>query len=1027
MKALSELCKPRKNIFDRKRRDIVLDLTDLVDKKVDAQKFFDENYVTAGMKTLLSEAFKRFDGKSPQGVFVLSQAMGGGKTHNMIALALLAKNPQLREKVMGSDYQAKTLGKVRVVAFTGRESDAPLGVWGAVAEQLGKKELFKDYYSPLSAPGQSAWINLLKGEPLLILLDELPPYLENAKAKMIGNSDLSRVTTTALANLLVAVGKDELSNICVVISDLRATYEEGSRQISHVLKNLGEEINRSAMQLEPVALNTPEIYHILRKRLFEEVPEEKEIWEIARAYAAAVENAKQMDITNASPQQFAQDIKESYPFHFAIRDLYARFRENPGFQQTRGLIRLMRVLVSRIFDPKNGAAAKQYLIHAHDFDLNDPDTHAEILAINRALDNAISHDIASKGQASAEIFDAQLQGNDAQDVCKLLLISSLANIPNAMIGLLPGEAVSYLCIPDRKVSHLQRDVIEKLRANACWYLHRNADGRLYFSDVQNLNARLKNMAQAYNRESCLRELREFLGKIFAPDRYRDCYQEVSPLPALDEIKIKPEKVTLIIYEPYEGSKMSPDLQKFYDNLEYKNRVLFLSGQRSTLQTLLDRAAELKAIQTILQEMDAKKVPNGDPQRIEALDIRDNTELSLLSAARETFTTLFYPHGTNMVTADFGMNFTDNHYHGETQIRETLKTRQKFTEDIGGDTFQKKCEKRLFTAKIMLWSEVKRRAAMDISWQWHRPDALDELKADLVHRDQWRESGNSVEKPPFPKPQTQVRIKVLDRDDTTGEATLKIEPVYGDVVHYEMGGQATKASLKVADLKQFKTKELEMSFLCFDSTGEHEIGSAMIWQNSITIRHKIFRKGKTKMMELKAIPDAEIRYSTDGSQPDNGAVYAGPFEIPKGTICVLAIAKKGNVSSKPVRLDIEDKGEVPIDPGRPVSWKRHFSLDNTKEAYEFLKRLQKCCACALNVRVLIEADNRWVEITFDREFSLEGAKIETAINQLRQLLSQGNVTIEVEKLDFVKGQDLLDWVAEIKSDLKPGEIEQVAGD
>jgi len=41
-----------------------------------------------------------------------------------------------------------------------------------------------------------------------------------------------------------------------------------------------------------------------------------------------------MDITSASPEKFAAQLVESYPFHFAIRDLYARFRENPGFQQT---------------------------------------------------------------------------------------------------------------------------------------------------------------------------------------------------------------------------------------------------------------------------------------------------------------------------------------------------------------------------------------------------------------------------------------------------------------------------------------------------------------------------------------------------------------------------------------------------------------------------------------------------------------------------------------------------------------------
>jgi hypothetical protein len=133
----------------------------------------------------MREAFRRLDGKSEQGVFVLSQAMGGGKTHNMIALGLLARNPELRKKVMGDLYDAREPKAVRVIAFTGRESDVPYGIWGAIADQAGKKEAFNSYYSPLQAPGQTAWVNLLKGEPTLILLDELPPYLENAKSKTI--------------------------------------------------------------------------------------------------------------------------------------------------------------------------------------------------------------------------------------------------------------------------------------------------------------------------------------------------------------------------------------------------------------------------------------------------------------------------------------------------------------------------------------------------------------------------------------------------------------------------------------------------------------------------------------------------------------------------------------------------------------------------------------------------------------------------------------------------------------------------
>jgi hypothetical protein len=55
------------------------------------------------MEILFETAFKRFSGKSDIGVIKLTQAMGGGKTHNMLALALLAQNPDWRSKIVEND------------------------------------------------------------------------------------------------------------------------------------------------------------------------------------------------------------------------------------------------------------------------------------------------------------------------------------------------------------------------------------------------------------------------------------------------------------------------------------------------------------------------------------------------------------------------------------------------------------------------------------------------------------------------------------------------------------------------------------------------------------------------------------------------------------------------------------------------------------------------------------------------------------------------------------------------------------
>ncbi|NLD43011.1 MAG: ATP-binding protein, partial [Chloroflexi bacterium] len=384
MLTISQLCSLRSVVFDPQKRDTVLDLSDLISGRIDPDVFFEENYITEGMRGLLEHAFRRLEGKSEQGVFLLKQAMGGGKTHNLLSLGLLAQHPEYRERVMGGFHHPDPdLGPVQVIAFSGRETDAPYGIWGALAEQLGQKELFRELYSPLRAPGQKAWENLFRGQRVLILLDELPPYFQSAKSVQVGNSDLAQVTATALSNLLVAIGRPGCERVALVITDLAATYREGSAQIAEVLHDLENETGRTAMSLEPVRLNSDELYHILRTRLFEKVPPEEKIGEVAQAYAEAIRKAKQMDMTSESPEEFAARVMASYPFHPGIRDLYARFRENPGFQQTRGLIRLMRLVAANLW--ATGKAKDKLLIGVHDVDLNQQQIRAEVGQISSSL------------------------------------------------------------------------------------------------------------------------------------------------------------------------------------------------------------------------------------------------------------------------------------------------------------------------------------------------------------------------------------------------------------------------------------------------------------------------------------------------------------------------------------------------------------------------------------------------------------------------------------------------------------------
>ncbi|WP_319419735.1 DUF499 domain-containing protein [Pleurocapsa sp. FMAR1] len=225
------------------------------------------------------------------------------------------------------------------------------------------------------------------------------------------------------------------------ISDLTASWEGESGQLNTAITNLQNETGRSALRLEPVSSQGSELYYILRTRLFKELLEESVINDVAQVYAKSVKDAKEMDVTNANPDSYAAQLIESYSFHFSIRDLYARFKENPGFQQTRGLIRLLRAVVANIYDTNQ--AERLMLIHLYDLDLNNDEILFEVKAINSSLGEAIAHDIAKEGFSVAEQQDKKLNTTDFQDVAKLILVASLANIPNATHGLREAEDQEY--------------------------------------------------------------------------------------------------------------------------------------------------------------------------------------------------------------------------------------------------------------------------------------------------------------------------------------------------------------------------------------------------------------------------------------------------------------------------------------------------------------------------------------------------------------------------------------------------------
>ena len=256
----------------------------------DARQFFANSYPTAGLKDLLANVCRRLSGAggSVSALFRLDTSYGGGKTHGLIALYHAAQGmggvSNIDEFV---DPALVPKGTVRIAACDGENADPANGrlmgdgvraytPWGEIAFMLAGKEGYDRVRASDEArvaPGADTIQELFRGDPTLIVLDELGEYLRKAAALSAGRGQLS----SFLKALLTAV---ESSPTAALVYTLAIRPDGGSRdafsaenqQLRQDFDELTSVSGRKATHLNPT--RDDETAAVLRRRLFARVDEQ---------------------------------------------------------------------------------------------------------------------------------------------------------------------------------------------------------------------------------------------------------------------------------------------------------------------------------------------------------------------------------------------------------------------------------------------------------------------------------------------------------------------------------------------------------------------------------------------------------------------------------------------------------------------------------------------------------------------------------------------------------------------------------
>lgn len=399
------------------------------------ERFFERTYLTKNLTALAAEVIRRLSGEKTEtnAVFNLSTQFGGGKTHALTLLYHLARNGPAANKwagVPGLLTRAGIAGvpKAAAAVFVGTEFDSIVGrggkdgtplrktPWGEIAFQLDGERAFAvvaEHDKKCEAPGGEVIRQFLPTEKAsLILMDELMNYVSRNRRSGLGAQlyhflhNLSEVVR-GLGNVVLAVS--------IPASELEMTAEDQSdfERFKKVLDRLGKAL---------VMSSDVEISEIIRRRLFEwderavtsegKVMLSKEALETCTEYADwVVEHRQQL------PSQFNVDTAReafaaTYPFHPVLISVFERkWQALPRFQQTRGILRLLALWVSRAYQDGFKGAHEDALIGLGTAPLDDAMFRAAVFEQlgESKLEGAVTTDICGKRDSHAVRLDAEAQ------------------------------------------------------------------------------------------------------------------------------------------------------------------------------------------------------------------------------------------------------------------------------------------------------------------------------------------------------------------------------------------------------------------------------------------------------------------------------------------------------------------------------------------------------------------------------------------------------------------------------------------
>ncbi|MGQ9804392.1 MAG: DUF499 domain-containing protein, partial [Anaerolineae bacterium] len=584
------------------------------------EQFFTKTYMTRSLEGVLEGVLARLTGQPGSGapVLRLETPFGGGKTHTMVALYHLAKSPEAVEATEAGRRLCERLNwrhlpqGIRIAVLDGVALNVRgrkvngltiQTLWGELAYRLGGSpfyEAVRDADQAQIPPGQAKLAEMLRGaQPVLILMDEVMDYLARARAVKVGDSNLMEQTASFLRALTAAVV--ETPQAVLVLSLPASSLEiplDDRNQAEQMFQHMHKVLGRAERIETPVAED--EVFGVLKRRLFKSVGTEQQAKRVVDAFYDYYADYARFFPEKLRSPDYRRRMLEAYPFHPELVDLlYQRWGPHPQFQRTRGALRLLALVLRRIWHQCPGSA---FLIQPHHIDLTDRHIRAEVVRLlDSAFDTIATGDVTTRAREIDRDLGGDYQREElAKGAATCAFLYSISS-GRELMGLTEEELRVALLRPEMNPALLS-EVSGRLR-NRLWYL-RYRDQRYFFMAKPNLNKVILDYEQGIAEEKVDERIAEFLRAVSGAGKVN---LQVLIASASEEAVGEPSKATLVLL-PLNLSDPQQWMKRVVDRTARRNLLFFLVPEKDgdgRLRAIVKRLLALEAVQKagLFREMD----------------------------------------------------------------------------------------------------------------------------------------------------------------------------------------------------------------------------------------------------------------------------------------------------------------------------------------------------------------------------------------------------------------------------------------